>query len=89
MRFRIIMSPAEKRNVTIDRCPQIKSREISASSALRIRAAAQKFPQCLRAKGPSGRSMEAGFGLPCLNHACDRNVKVKSDLFGGDHDGNN
>ena len=34
------------------------------------------------------KSMEAGFGLPCLNHACDSNVQVMSDLFGGasDHD---
>ena len=29
------------------------------------------------------KSLEAGFGLPCLNHACDRNVDVMSDLFGG------
>jgi len=29
------------------------------------------------------KSLEAGFGLPCLNHACDSNVKVMSDLFGG------
>jgi hypothetical protein len=28
MRRRIIVSPTEKRNVTIDRCPPIKSREI-------------------------------------------------------------
>jgi hypothetical protein len=28
------------------------------------------------------KSMEAGFGLPCLNHACDKNVDVMSDLFG-------
>jgi hypothetical protein len=27
------------------------------------------------------RSMEAAFILPCLNHACDSNVKVMSDLF--------
>ena len=27
------------------------------------------------------RSIEAGFGLPCLNHACDANTKVMSDLF--------
>lgn len=27
------------------------------------------------------KSLEAGFGLPCLNHACDSNVKVMSDLF--------
>ena len=27
------------------------------------------------------RSLEAGFGLPCLNHACDRGVAVMSDLF--------
>ena len=32
------------------------------------------------------RSLEAGFGLPCLNHACDENVKVMRDLFGGNHD---
>ncbi len=29
------------------------------------------------------KTMEAGFGLPCLNHACDNNVQVMSDLFGG------
>jgi hypothetical protein len=27
------------------------------------------------------KSMEAAFILPCLNHACDSNVKVMSDLF--------
>jgi hypothetical protein len=27
------------------------------------------------------KSLEAGFGLPCLNHACDGNVNVMSDLF--------
>ena len=27
------------------------------------------------------KSLEAGFGLPCLNHACDKNVGVMSDLF--------
>lgn len=32
------------------------------------------------------KSMEAGFGLPCLNHACDSNVKVMSDLFGRGED---
>ncbi|HLV86959.1 MAG TPA: alkaline phosphatase family protein [Candidatus Sulfotelmatobacter sp.] len=29
------------------------------------------------------RSLEAAFGLPCLNHACDKSTKVMSDLFGG------
>ena len=28
------------------------------------------------------KSLEAGLHLPCLNHACDSNVKVMSDLFG-------
>ena len=28
------------------------------------------------------KSLEAGFGLPCLNHACDQGVAVMSDLFG-------
>jgi hypothetical protein len=28
------------------------------------------------------KSMEAAFGLPCLNHACDSSVAVMSDLFG-------
>jgi len=28
------------------------------------------------------KSIEAGFGLPCLNHACDENTAVMSDLFG-------
>jgi hypothetical protein len=27
------------------------------------------------------KSLEAGFGLPCLNHACDESQKVMSDLF--------
>jgi hypothetical protein len=27
------------------------------------------------------KTLEAGFGLPCLNHACDANEKVMSDLF--------
>jgi hypothetical protein len=33
------------------------------------------------------KTLEAGFGLPCLNHACDGSVSVMSDLFareGGD-----
>ena len=30
------------------------------------------------------KSLEAGFRLPCLNHACDKNVNVMSDLFGGE-----
>jgi hypothetical protein len=29
------------------------------------------------------KSVEAGFNLPCLNHACDPSVHVMSDLFGG------
>ncbi|PYT90717.1 MAG: hypothetical protein DMG41_03215 [Acidobacteria bacterium] len=29
------------------------------------------------------KSIEAALGLPCLNHACDPNVAVMSDLFGG------
>src|ERR1017187_5569986 len=33
------------------------------------------------------KTLEAGFGLPCLNHACDQGSKVMSDLFAGDHDG--
>ncbi len=32
------------------------------------------------------KSLEAGFGLPCLNHACDHDVKVMRDLFGHDDD---
>jgi hypothetical protein len=28
------------------------------------------------------KSIEGGLGLPCLNHACDSNVNVMSDLFG-------
>ena len=27
------------------------------------------------------KTLEAGFGLPCLNHACDANVGVMGDLF--------
>jgi hypothetical protein len=33
------------------------------------------------------KSLEGGFRLPCLNHACDSNVNVMSDLFGGEHGG--
>jgi phosphatidylinositol-3-phosphatase len=34
------------------------------------------------------KTVEAGFKLPCLNHACDSSVHVMSDLFqDGDHDG--
>lgn len=29
------------------------------------------------------RTLEAGFGLPCLNHACDATSKVMNDMFGG------
>ncbi len=29
------------------------------------------------------KTIEAGFELPCLNHACDHDVKVMADLFGG------
>lgn len=29
------------------------------------------------------KSLEAAFGLPCLNHSCDSGVSVMSDLFGG------
>jgi hypothetical protein len=32
------------------------------------------------------KSLEAGFHLPCLNHACDSATAVMSDLFRGDHD---
>jgi hypothetical protein len=32
------------------------------------------------------KSIEGGFELPCLNHACDATVKVMSDLFSGDHE---
>jgi hypothetical protein len=28
------------------------------------------------------KSLESGLHLPCLNHACDSNVKTMSDLFG-------
>jgi phosphatidylinositol-3-phosphatase len=31
------------------------------------------------------KSIEAGLGLPCLNHACDSNVSVMSDLFGSSY----
>lgn len=35
------------------------------------------------------KSLEAGFRLPCLNHACDADIDVMSDLFAGDHDHDN
>ncbi|WPP04440.1 alkaline phosphatase family protein [Methylocella tundrae] len=31
------------------------------------------------------KTLEAGFGLPCLNHACDSNAAVMSDLFAAGH----
>jgi hypothetical protein len=27
------------------------------------------------------RSLEGGFGIPCLNHACDASTKAMTDLF--------
>ncbi len=33
------------------------------------------------------KTIEGGFGLPCLNHACDKNTKVMSDLFSSGKDG--
>ncbi|HET7442859.1 MAG TPA: alkaline phosphatase family protein, partial [Terriglobales bacterium] len=35
------------------------------------------------------KSLEAGFGLPCLNHACDPGVNVMSDLFAAGDQGDN
>jgi phosphatidylinositol-3-phosphatase len=32
------------------------------------------------------KSLESGFRLPCLNHACDSDAHVMSDLFSGDRD---
>ena len=32
------------------------------------------------------KSLEGGFGVPCLNHACDKATKIMSDLFDGDGD---
>lgn len=32
------------------------------------------------------KTVEAGLGLPCLNHACDANVQVMADLFAGKDD---
>jgi hypothetical protein len=29
------------------------------------------------------RTLQAGFGLPCLNHSCDETSKVMNELFGG------
>ena len=29
------------------------------------------------------RTLEAGFGLSCLNHACDATSLVMNDVFGG------
>jgi hypothetical protein len=35
------------------------------------------------------KSIEAGLGLPCLNHACDLGTKVMSDLFAFENDRDN
>ena len=29
------------------------------------------------------RTLEVGFGHPCLNHACDATSKVMNEIFGG------
>ena len=34
------------------------------------------------------RTLEGGFGLPCLNHACDADTRAMSDLFAGGGQGN-
>jgi phosphatidylinositol-3-phosphatase len=31
------------------------------------------------------RTLEAGFGLGCPNHACDGNVQLMSDVFARSH----
>jgi phospholipase C len=31
------------------------------------------------------KTLEAGFGLPCLNHACDADVNMMTDMFQDDH----
>lgn len=35
------------------------------------------------------KTLEAGFGLPCLNHACDSTVPVMTDLFASKSNGGN
>src|SRR5262249_24175665 len=32
-------------------------------------------------------TLEASFGLPCLNHACDPGTQIMSDLFGAGNQG--
>jgi hypothetical protein len=29
------------------------------------------------------RTLKVGFGLPCLNHACDATSLIMNDMFGG------
>ena len=59
---------------------------IAASALLASVLASTAFA----AEGPVGythfsllKSIEAGLGLPCLNHACDANLATMSDMFGG------
>jgi hypothetical protein len=35
------------------------------------------------------KSLESGFRLPCLNHACDASADVMTDLFASDNDRDN
>jgi hypothetical protein len=35
------------------------------------------------------KTLDAAFRLPCLNHACDKDVRVMSDLFGHEGDDDN
>jgi len=34
------------------------------------------------------RTLEGGFGLPCLNHACDATTQAMTDLFASGDQGN-
>jgi hypothetical protein len=69
MRPRIIVSPAEERNVTIDRRPPIKSREICTSSN---RADVFPFLKIL---------INAANRRAILNHAAE-NEYPRNDLHG-------
>ena len=75
MRSRIIVSPAAKRNVTIDRCPLTKSSEI------------RSFPKSpgpirglVRFQGNTGKRSEGGNVILSQSAEIDLRVREKSNL---------
>jgi len=41
------------------------------------------LPELVSRGYAGGNALEAGFGLKCLNHACDKTSQVMNELCGG------